>query len=180
MPCYPLKITSEPIITTLGSKPCRFQNSNEFWPNSPNLILFFSFFLFSSPTRPRRHPSRLFSLPLSYSTCPIPLDTKKRGEPKENLAKIALPSLPLTSTTLNPQPASSHRPGEFRNPTCKPLLSPTSPLLSLKDRGHLELDHADQGAGDKSAPATTPPVGPSHRRHCPTACCRPRRLLAIP
>jgi hypothetical protein len=43
MLCYPLKNTSEPIITTLGPKSCTFQNSNEFWPNSPNLILFFSF-----------------------------------------------------------------------------------------------------------------------------------------
>jgi hypothetical protein len=53
MPCYPLKITSEPIITTFGSKFCTFQNSNEFWPKSPNLIPFFSFFpfFFSNSTK---------------------------------------------------------------------------------------------------------------------------------
>jgi hypothetical protein len=93
-------------------------------------ILFLSFLSapFSSPTRPRRHPSRLFSLHLSYSSCLIHLDTKKRGEARGNLAKIALPSLSHTSTAQDPQPASSCHPGGRQDPTCQPLLSSTSPF----------------------------------------------------
>jgi hypothetical protein len=90
MPCYPLKITSEPIITTLGSKPCTFQNSNKFWPNSPNLILFFSFFLFSSPTRPRRHSSRPFSLPLPYPLA-LSVGHKEGGSPRQILPRLHSP-----------------------------------------------------------------------------------------
>jgi hypothetical protein len=179
MPCYPLKNTSEQIITTLGSKPCTFQNSSEFWPNSPYLFLFFYFFLFPSPTRLRRHPSRLFFLPLSYSSCLIHLDKEwggARGKYFKDLHSTPLshPSHPLPPINVEPPPRCTLEPH-------RPVPAQPQPLsLSLETRGHLELTLADQGTGDKPAPATTPPAGLSHCRHYPTACCRPRRPLAIP
>jgi hypothetical protein len=43
MPCYLFENTTETFTTTLGSKLCTFQNSDEIWANSPNLLLFFFF-----------------------------------------------------------------------------------------------------------------------------------------
>jgi hypothetical protein len=60
MLCHPLESTSEPIITTLGPKPCTFQNSFEFRPNSQNLVLFL---FFSSPSLANQPRDPNFSQP---------------------------------------------------------------------------------------------------------------------
>jgi hypothetical protein len=179
MPCYLFENTSKTFTTTLGSKLCTFQNSNKFGRIHQNLLLFFSFLsssFFANSTK--THPSRPFSLPLSNSLCPMHLDTKEGGSPRQSCQDLTLP-LSLTPALSNPQPASSSRPGEHQDPTCKSLTSPPSPLPSLEARDHPAYARADQGAGGKPAPATTPPEPSSCRCRRPMAGCRPRRPLAV-
>jgi hypothetical protein len=128
-------------------------------------------------TRPRHTLAGHLPLPLSYSLCPMHLDTKGGGA-RGNLCQDHTLPLSLTPAPSNPQLASSSRPGEHQDPTCKTLTYPTSPLLSLEARGHPAHARADQGAGGEPAPATTPPEPISHRRRCPMAGCLPRCPLA--
>jgi hypothetical protein len=124
-----------------------------------NLLLFFSFLSLLFANLTNTNPSWLSSLPLSYSLCLMHLDTREGGSPRQS-CQDHTPPLSLTPALSNPQPASSSRPGEHQDPTCKPLTSPTSPLLSLEAQGHPVHAHADQGAEGKPAPATTPPGCP--------------------
>jgi hypothetical protein len=94
MHCYPFKITSEPFTTTIGSKLRTFQNSNEFRPNSsnPSPSLFFSILPLQN-----RQRSQALARPLSphpspsYSLCPMQLDTKGGGSPRQSCQDLTLP-----------------------------------------------------------------------------------------
>jgi hypothetical protein len=89
-------------------------------------------------------------------------------------------SLSLTLSTLHPQSAPPHRPGETPAPHL-PVPARAKPLsLSFEARGHPEHARADRGVGGKPPPATSPLGPPSHRRRCPMDSCRPCRPLATP
>jgi hypothetical protein len=174
-----LKTLLKPSPPPLGQNFALFKIQMKFGRIHQIFFFSFSFSPFSLQNSTKSHPSRLLSLPLSYSPCLIHLHTKEGGSPRQS-CQDRTPPLSLTPALSNPQPASSRHPGECQDPTCKPLSTPTSPLLSLEARGHPARARADQGAGGKPAPATTPPEPSSHRHRCPMACCRPRRPLAIP
>jgi hypothetical protein len=177
MPCYLFKNTSETFTTTFGPKPCTYQNSIKFQPNSPNPSLSLFFPLLSLQDQLGHtlaghlslFPSLILFVPCSW--------TKGGGSPRQSLPRSHPPSLshsshPQPPTSVEPPPRSTlepHRPVPARaNP----------PLPFPEARGHLVHAHADQGAGVKPAPATTPPEPPSHRRRRPMVGCRPRRPLA--
>jgi hypothetical protein len=63
----------------------------------------------------------------SYSLCPMQLDTRGGGEPEATLPRSHSP-LSLTLATSNPQPASSHRPGDAPGPH---LQAPHPPYLTI-------------------------------------------------
>jgi hypothetical protein len=92
MPCYPSKNTSEPFITTIGSKPCTFQIQMKFGQIHQILFFSFSFFLFSLQTQPG---DILAGYPLSLSPILLVLSTwtQRKGGARGNLAKIT----PLSS-----------------------------------------------------------------------------------
>jgi hypothetical protein len=114
---YHLKVTSEPITTTIGSKPRTFQNSNEFWPNSPIFLLLFSFLFLSLQDRPgdtlAGHPSLFLSLML-FVPCKWTLG---REAPEANLAQRSPLSL---SHPLHPAPPISATPPTRRDPSTPP------------------------------------------------------------
>jgi hypothetical protein len=123
MPCYLSENTSEPFTTTLGSKLCTFQNSNEIWPNSPKLLLFFSFLFLFFANSTKRHPSRLPSLPLSYSLV-LCTWTQKKGGNRGNLAKIT----PLPSLSLQPPLTPNHHQAATHESAKTPPASHSPPL----------------------------------------------------
>jgi hypothetical protein len=176
-----LKITFEPLTTTIGSKLRTFQNSNEFRPNSSNFLLLFSFLFPFFARSTRRQPSRPpLSPPLSYALCPMQMDTREGSSRGKSCPRSHYLSLSLTLSTLQPQSAPPHRPGETPAPHL-PVPARAKPLsLSFEAQGHPEHARADRGVGGKPPPATSPPGPPSHRRQRPMDGCRPRRPLATP
>jgi hypothetical protein len=133
MPCFLFENTSETFTTTLGSKLCTFQNSNEIWPNlaKPSSFLFFP--LFPLQTRPRHTLAGHLSLPLSYSPCPMRLDTKGGGSPRQSCQDLTLPSFSLQpSPTPNQHRAATQESTRTPPASHSPPLPHPSPLSKLE------------------------------------------------
>jgi hypothetical protein len=97
MPCYLFKNTSETFTTTFGPKPCTYQNSIKFQPNSPNPSLSLFFPLLSLQDQLGHtlaghlslFPSLILFVPCGW--------TKGGGSPRQSLPRCHPPSLSHSS-----------------------------------------------------------------------------------
>jgi hypothetical protein len=94
------------------------------------------------------------------------------------ISLFSLSSLSLTTPSLYPQSAWSHRPLLHLTTTTvdQCLLEHDLPHILLKPRNTPERARVEQGVGGKPPAAASPTTSPAHCPHCPTPGRRPHCL----